>query len=154
MTRAVVEAPECTQAAPSETSPAQRTDKLVLLVEDNRVNQKVACKLLANLGYTAEIAGNGAEAVTNFEPGRYLAVLMDCQMPVMDGFEATRRIREIDTEHTTPIIGVTARAMADDEALCLAAGMDAYLAKPIDLVRLGHALDTWIPQRKQVHTDA
>ncbi len=120
-----------------------RSDRPVLLVEDNKLNQKVASRLLEKLGYTVEISENGREALDRFTPGSYLAVLMDCQMPVMDGYEATRQIRLLETDGHTPIIAVTARAQEEDKANCLEAGMDDYMSKPIDIAKLADALQRW-----------
>ncbi|MCC7152999.1 MAG: response regulator [Bryobacterales bacterium] len=119
--------------------------KPVLIVEDNKINQRIVGKLVQNLGYAIETADDGLQAVQKYNPGVYGAILMDCQMPVMDGFEATRQIREREKEDHTPIIAVTARAMREDEELCLAAGMDAYLSKPIDLPKLVAALSKFVP---------
>jgi PAS domain S-box-containing protein len=105
----------------------------VLLAEDNLVNQKVAAKLLEKLGHRVDIAANGKEAVRAWENGHFDVILMDCQMPEMDGYEATRQIRHRELpSHRTPIIALTAHAMkgADDD--CRAAGMDGYITKPID----------------------
>ncbi|MCL4184067.1 MAG: response regulator [Burkholderiaceae bacterium] len=107
----------------------------VLLVEDNPVNQNVARAMLARLGVQMSLAGNGLEAVEMVERQRFDLVLMDCQMPVMDGFEATRRIRAREREHperpSLPIVALTANAQSGDRETCLAAGMDDYLAKPV-----------------------
>ncbi|MEY2426051.1 MAG: hypothetical protein QOI61_1623 [Actinomycetota bacterium] len=105
---------------------------LVLVVEDNAVNRKVAVGLLEQLGYTAEIAEDGLAAVEVFEPGAYKAILMDCQMPRMDGYDATIAIRALEPNGHTPIIAMTASAMASDREHCLAVGMDEYLSKPIN----------------------
>ena len=105
----------------------------VLLVEDNPLNQDVAVGLLAEVGVTARIAGDGAQALDTLATGeRFDAVLMDVQMPVMDGFEATRRIRQVQHLADLPIIGLTANAMAGDRERCLDAGMTDHVAKPID----------------------
>lgn len=113
----------------------------VLLVEDNVINQKVAMALLSRLGLEIDLAANGREALHLFAPGRYAAILMDCQMPEMDGFEATRCIRsqEANSSHT-PIIALTAGASAEDRTQALSAGMDAFLAKPVRFAELEAAL--------------
>jgi CheY-like chemotaxis protein len=105
----------------------------VLLAEDNLVNQKVGVKLLEKIGCTVEVAANGKEAVRAWENGHFDVILMDCQMPELDGYEATQQIRARESAtHRTPIIALTAHAMkgADDE--CRAAGMNDYITKPID----------------------
>ena len=115
----------------------------ILVVEDNAVNRRVATGLIQKLGYVAEAVTNGQEAVDRVADGNFAMILMDCQMPVMDGFEATRQIRQMRTRGKIPIVALTARAMKEDEQTCLDAGMDAYLAKPIDLKALGAALRRW-----------
>jgi signal transduction histidine kinase/CheY-like chemotaxis protein/HPt (histidine-containing phosphotransfer) domain-containing protein len=103
----------------------------VLVVEDNPVNQKLAVRILRRLGYEADVAEHGAAAVEACARETYEAILMDCQMPVMDGFEATTRIRQGEgPSRHTPIVAVTAGVMDEDRERCLAAGMDGYLAKP------------------------
>ncbi len=110
----------------------------VLVVEDNLVNQQVVRMMLANLGLEADVAANGQEALGMAARRRYAAILMDCQMPVMDGFEATRRLRAAGD--TTPIIAVTANAVHGDQERVLAVGMNDYLSKPISLNALRRAL--------------
>jgi CheY-like chemotaxis protein len=107
--------------------------KRALVVEDNSVNQLVATRLLEKLGWRSDVAGNGLEAVQAAAAIRYDLILMDCQMPEMNGFDATRRIRECESgsETRVPIIALTAGAMKGDMEACLAAGMDEYLAKPL-----------------------
>ncbi len=110
---------------------------LVLLVEDNPVNQRVAQRNLEKLGLGVEIASNGREALEMYQPGRYQAILMDCQMPEMDGYEATRQIRKREGNGTRiPIIALTANALKGDREQCLAAGMDDHLAKPLEPEKL------------------
>jgi CheY-like chemotaxis protein len=117
------------------------------VAEDNPVNQKLIVRLLEKLGLQADVVGNGAEAVEAFSLRSYSAVLMDCQMPEMDGFEATvaiRRQNQQDGMHT-PIIAVTAHAMKGDRERCLAAGMDDYVTKPIRPDILKKVLEQWLP---------
>jgi CheY-like chemotaxis protein len=123
------------------------TAPLILLVEDNAINQLVAKTILAKLGYAVEIANDGKEAVDILEHQKFAAVLMDYQMPVMDGLEATRviRAREQETQRQkTVIIAMTANAMKGDKEDCLDAGMDDYIAKPIDSNTLEMTLKKWI----------
>jgi CheY-like chemotaxis protein len=113
----------------------------ILLAEDNAVNQKLALRLLERLGYRADVAANGVEAIRAVERQRYDVVFMDVQMPEMDGLEATRQICQRWMEHERPrIIAMTANALAEDREACLAAGMDDYLAKPIRVEELVAAL--------------
>jgi signal transduction histidine kinase/CheY-like chemotaxis protein len=127
-----------------ETAPtglAERQPLTILLAEDNAVNQKLALKLLERMGYTADVAANGAEAVAAVERQRYDVVLMDVQMPEMDGLEATRRIIAGHGSDRPRIVAFTADAMQDDRERCLAAGMDDYLTKPIRPAELAAALE-------------
>ena len=119
---------------------------MILLVEDNLMNQRLGLLQLKKLGYQAEAVSNGHEAVTTVALGRYALVLMDCQMPEMDGFEATVQIRqqELGTSTHIPIIALTANAMPSDRQACLAAGMDDYLSKPVRMEELRAMLERWI----------
>ncbi|MBT9584072.1 response regulator [bacterium] len=116
----------------------------VLLVEDNKFNQQVAQGLLEHLGLTCKIAENGLEALEMLWGGVFDLVLMDCQMPGMDGYEATRTIRERENTSRIPIIAMTAHARQGDRELCLEAGMDDYLSKPVDLSRMAQCLSRWL----------
>jgi PAS domain S-box-containing protein len=127
---------------PSDTS---LQDAAVLLVEDNAINRKVAQVLLTRLGCRVETAEDGAEGVEMALAGCYDAILMDCMMPVMDGFEAVRAIRAKEADgHRTPIIALTASVMEDERRRCVAAGMDAILAKPVESTALAAVLQEWI----------
>jgi CheY-like chemotaxis protein len=130
-------------AAASDGASALR----ILLAEDNAVNQKVALKLLEQLGYTADVVSNGVEAIDAIERQRYDVVLMDVQMPELDGLDATRRICERwpIAERRPRIVAMTANAMQDDREACFAAGMDDYVAKPIRIGALADALRNVLP---------
>jgi len=118
----------------------------VLLVEDNPVNQQVAARMLEKMGHRVDVAGNGLEAVVAVREIPYDAVLMDCQMPEMDGYDATRAIRRLPGRERTPIIAMTASAMETDRQRCLDAGMDDHLAKPVQLLQLRDRLDHWLAE--------
>ncbi len=120
----------------------------VLLVEDNEINRELAVEWLRHAGIEAALAGNGSEALAALgKDAHFDAVLMDCQMPVMDGYEATRRIRAELRLEALPIIAMTANAMAGDRERALAAGMNDYLAKPVDVDQLFRTLASWIRPR-------
>ena len=127
-------------------TPAPPRRGRVLVVEDNELNQLVARGMVERLGFTTDVAGDGLEALQALEARTYDVVLMDCHMPVMDGFAATERIREVERGRTrTPVVALTAGAMVSDRERCLSAGMDDYVAKPIDPDALAAVLDRWAP---------
>jgi CheY-like chemotaxis protein len=119
------------------------------LVEDNPVNQEVNTELLKSLGCEVKLATTGWEAIAAFERTRYDLILMDCQMPELDGIEATKRIRQQEalagTETRTPIVALTAHAFEEDRQRCFAAGMDDYLSKPLTMDQLTATLKRWLP---------
>jgi CheY-like chemotaxis protein/HPt (histidine-containing phosphotransfer) domain-containing protein len=118
---------------------------LVLVAEDNEVNQLLATATLEQRGLRPEVARTGLEAVRMATTRQYAAIFMDCQMPEIDGYEATRRIRVAETTHHAPIIAMTANAMPSDRDRCLAAGMNDYLAKPVQPWQLDRTLARWLP---------
>ena len=119
----------------------------ILVVEDNAVNQLVATGLLAALGYTSDTADDGLAAIEAARQGSFDAILMDVQMPRMDGYTATRHIRAQETGRRRPIIAMTAAAVEGERERCLEAGMDDYLTKPVDAVRLADTLKRWLAPR-------
>ncbi len=135
-------------AAPNtQGSPVGHGQRL-LLVEDNPINRRVACGIVTRLGYTVETAENGRVALERLATDSFDLVLMDVQMPEMDGLEATARIRENDTLAHLPIIAMTAHAMAGDRDRCIAGGMNDYITKPIDAAALGALLGRWLNDRQ------
>jgi len=154
---------------------AETTSTLrILVAEDNFINQKLTVRMLEKLGYQSDVVENGQEALTALTRGSYAIILMDCKMPIVDGFEATRLIREreasgavascetrppqpetrnskLETRNRIPIIAVTANAMPGDRERCLATGMDDYLTKPLRKEDLKGALDRWLPTSIQLY---
>ncbi len=125
----------------------------VLVVEDNAVNQKVAVRMLERLGCRVDVAANGQEAVERIRAVPYHLVLMDCEMPVMDGYEATRRIREREVAGThLAIVAMTANALEGDRDKCLGAGMDDYLSKPVVKTEIIRVLDRYLQRATEVTT--
>ncbi len=146
---APVPEPEPTPASASQ-DPVQ-----ILLVEDYWANVLVATSILDNLGYQYEVAENGIEAVRKYTSGQFHAVLMDVQMPDMDGIAATHAIRDLEQKEGRghcPIIGMTAHALKGDRERCLAAGMDDYISKPFQPIELEEKLRHYCNERLQVAT--
>ncbi|MDR1656395.1 MAG: response regulator [Deltaproteobacteria bacterium] len=121
----------------------------ILLAEDNEVNQLVACRLLKNAGFEVDVANNGAEAVEMVKSGAYDLVLMDIQMPVMDGLTATKAIRALPEMEALPIVAMTAHAMSGDREQSLSVGMNDHVTKPINLPELFGALDRWLKPKNE-----
>jgi CheY-like chemotaxis protein len=152
-----VEAAEAPAEEERATAPAIRA----LLVEDNMINSEVACEYLRRAGCVVDTADNGKEAVEQFSRERYDIVFMDCQMPVMDGFEAARAIRIVEREaagqggHTrTPVIALTANALSEERERCAASGMDDFLIKPTSQARITAVLRQWVAEPKPVMQNA
>ncbi|MEN8639021.1 hybrid sensor histidine kinase/response regulator [Pseudomonas sichuanensis] len=136
---------EANAPLPHEVSLAQERRARILLVEDNPVNQLVAKGLLGKLGCQVQVAAQGAEALEFLEQETFDLVLMDCNMPVMDGYEASRRIRQSGRWPELPIVALTANAMPEERERCRAAGMNDYLAKPFRREELLALIDHWVP---------
>lgn len=131
-------------------SPPQKVNRKtarILLAEDNTINQKVAVGLLQNIGYTADVVANGLEVIAALERKPYELILMDCQMPELDGYQTTKLIRAMPKTPAPRIIAMTANAMRGESEKCLAAGMDDYLSKPVRLETLRDMLARWMPER-------
>jgi CheY-like chemotaxis protein len=130
-----------------------RDDVRILMAEDNVTNQQVALFFLRKMGLSADVVANGAEAVKTLETVPYDLVLMDVQMPEMDGYEATRVIRDPRSSvlnHAIPIIAMTAHALREERERCLQAGMNDYLSKPLNRKIFVDVLEKWLPGRRVV----
>jgi hypothetical protein len=137
---------------PAELGAAGSRPRRVLLVEDNFVNQRVAIYMLTKLGAQVDVAQHGREAIEMLGKCAYEAVFMDCQMPEMDGFEATRIIRDRASavlDHEVPVIAMTAAAFPEDRARALASGMSDFMTKPVDRSVLAGMLDKWLKREPQ-----
>ncbi len=144
----LVTAPAVAPRPKAGAGPAPRFDARVLLVDDIAANQRVATIVLQRYGCTVETAGDGEEAVRRVQEAPFDLVFMDCQMPVMDGYEATRRIRALDGDVArVPIVAMTANAMPEDSARCIQVGMNEHVAKPISAARVLEVLRTYCGQR-------
>jgi CheY-like chemotaxis protein len=144
--------PQEAAAAPAMAKPAAAPTEVggsILLVEDNVINQQVALGILQIRGYSVTVVSNGREALEAHGQGAFDLILMDCHMPEMDGFEATREIRRREKtakSNRIPIVALTANAMARDREECLNAGMDDHLSKPFNMLALQEMLDRWMPK--------
>lgn len=134
-----------------QQSTSETVNRHILLVEDNPVNQMFACAVLDKLGYTVDVVETGIKAAEAAHTGAYDLVLMDCLMPEMDGYEATRAIRQAETggKRRIPIVAMTANAMEGDREACLASGMDDYITKPVDIALLQKILNRWLASERQ-----
>jgi CheY-like chemotaxis protein len=145
--RPQVEVSEQSDLVKEQIAPAvARGQRMILIAEDNPVNQKVALLQLRELGFFATVVANGQEAIDVLKQADFDAVLMDCQMPVLDGFEATKAIRQWEKSvgKHVPIIAMTAGALSSDREKCLAVGMDDYLSKPVTYDKLDSVLSKWV----------
>ncbi|HKL81866.1 MAG TPA: ATP-binding protein [Desulfobacter sp.] len=141
----------------SKTNVLPEKAPLVLVAEDNTINQEVSSGILKSLGCRVDLAENGEMALAAVDAKSYNIIFMDCQMPVMDGYDATRRIRAMDSSTRSggelPIIALTAHALAGDRVKCIEAGMDDHLAKPFDKSKMAAILSRWLPELKDSDMD-
>ncbi|MEO5362095.1 MAG: ATP-binding protein [Magnetococcus sp. DMHC-8] len=148
--RAPAQAVAARQVPPAQEGGLARTrlqGARILLVEDNEINQELALELLTQCGVLVEVANNGQEALSKLADGHFDGVLLDIQMPIMDGYATVRHIRRQPAWHSLPVIAMTANAMAGDQKKAIEAGMTDYVAKPIDPHRLYQTLERWLPPR-------
>ena len=145
--RAVSQVPLGERRPAPTVEQAERDRQLVLLADDNAINRMVLMRQVMSLGYATEVAENGAEALRMWRSGRFSLVITDCNMPEMSGYDLARNVRaaEAGSGSRIPIIACTANALASEAENCFAAGMDDYLAKPVELAQLSRKLDQWLP---------
>lgn len=145
-------AAEQAMATPPTIEEAAAKGLLILVAEDNKINQDVIRRQLNVLGFAAELADDGAAALTLFNPDRHAMILTDCHMPNMDGFELTKAIRQLDVDKgaDVPIVAITANALQGEKQRCLDEGMDDFLPKPIDISKLRLIFEKWLPDRSDV----
>ncbi|MRV70738.1 response regulator [Duganella sp. FT92W] len=141
------------RAADYQSAAASVRGAWLLLVEDNEINQEVAQQILGDAGVRVDVASNGAMALAKIAVNDYDGVLMDCQMPVMDGYDATRKLRENPRYAELPVIAMTANAMVGDKEKCLAAGMNDFIAKPFDVAHLFATLARWVKVKNPQQVD-
>ncbi len=144
------------QRAATSLEQAAREGRLVLVVDDHPTNRLVLIRLIQVLGYAVETANNGSEALQLWLQGRFGLILTDCNMPEMSGYQLTRAVRQHEDEQClrhTPIIGCTANALRGEAETCLAAGMDSYLAKPVQLAELREKLEQWLPPAAAIRAE-
>jgi two-component system sensor histidine kinase/response regulator len=140
------------QRAPVESTARTGASPVVLLVDDNEINQILAVQMLTRRGYESDVVADGCEALKALEDRRYDAVLMDCQMPNLNGYDATGELRRREQDgERTPVIAMTAHAMRGDLEKCLASGMDDYLAKPLSPAEFDRVLRRWVPRTNGSH---
>ena len=146
--------PDDTTTGQTELAPEGELKGRILVVEDSPVNQILVRKMLSKLNYDCDIANNGIEALEILNKNTYKLILMDCQMPELDGYETTRRIREIERQSNRhiPVVALTANIMKGDREKCLAAGMDDYLGKPVNLSTLEKMLSKWLKSESKGST--
>ena len=132
-----------------------KNESKILLVEDNLVNCEVAIDMLESMGLQTDVVNNGLQAVDTFDSHQHALILMDCEMPVMDGFAATEKLRELEKQLNlprTPIVALTAHAVTGARDRCLASGMDDFLSKPFSMSALQLMLNRWLPSEKDIDT--
>ena len=145
---ALIPAPKVEPQAPKRKKYSDMTKIRILLAEDNYFNQRVALEILESENFTVDVANNGQDAIDAVSTDQYDLVLMDIQMPKIDGYEATRRIRKLENLSHIPVIAMTAHAMKGDRKLCLDAGMNDYITKPINRDQLFAMIEKWINNKE------